>query len=82
MARNRDRRLTDLKRLTDDVQIRSGGNSRNAAAAQRGLALVITTVTDHRSADGQPPTEVPQTSTHHHAVLTPRDAELNEGSGI
>lgn len=64
--------------LTQYVQIRPGADGGDAAAAEDGLALVVAGVAHDGTEDGQPAVEVTQTAGHQHAVLTPRDAQLDE----
>lgn len=60
------------------MQISPGADRGHAAAAENGLALVVSGVAHQRAEDGQPAVEVAQTAVHQHAVLTPRDAQLDE----
>lgn len=64
--------------LTQHVQVGPGAHWGHAAAAQDGLALVVAGVAQHRAENGQPAIEVAQAAAHQHAVLTPRDAQLDE----
>lgn len=70
--------LQGLPVLTQYVQIRPGADGGDAAAAEDGLALVVAGIAHHGTEDGQPAVEVTQTAGHQHAVLTPRDAQLDE----
>lgn len=60
------------------MQISSSADRGHAAAAEDGLTLVVASVAHHRTEDGQPAVEVAQTAGHQHAVLTPRDAQLDK----
>lgn len=55
-----------------------GADWGDAAAAENGLALVEAGVAHHGTEDGQPAVEVAQTAGHQHAILTPRDTQLDE----
>lgn len=60
------------------MQISPGTDWRHAAAAEDGLALVEAGIANHRAEDGQPAVEVAQAARHQHAILTPRDAQLDK----
>lgn len=60
------------------MQISPAADWRHAAAAEDGLALVEAGVAHQGVDDGQPAVEVAQTARHQHAVLTPRDTQLDE----
>lgn len=67
------------------MQISPGTDWRHAAAAEDGLALVEAGIAHHRAEDGQPAVEVAQAARHQHAILTPRDAQLDKrptGGGV
>lgn len=67
------------------MQISPGTDWRHAAAAEDGLALVEAGIANHRAEDGQPAVEVAQAARHQHAILTPRDAQLDKrptGGGV
>lgn len=67
--------------LTLHVQVGPSADWRHAAAAEDGLALVVAGVAQRRAEDHQPAVEVAQAAGHRHAVLAPRDAELDERPG-
>lgn len=59
----------------------SGGDGRDAAAAERRLTLVVAAVADRGQADDQPAAEVADACVDHLPVLPPRDAHFDERSG-
>lgn len=58
----------------------SGGDGRDAAAAERRLALVVAAVAHRGQADDQPAAEVTDARADHHAVPLPCDAHFDERS--
>lgn len=63
------------------MEERSGGDGRDAAAAERHLTLVEAAVADRGQADDQPAAEVPDACADHRPVFPPCDAHFDERSG-
>lgn len=62
------------------MQISPGTDWRHTAAAENGLTLIVARVTHHRTENSKPAVKVAQTAGHQHAVLTPRDTQLDKRS--